>query len=234
MKSNKWLKLLVIVLSIIIVILLMIILNNNKNVHKVNTKETEIKIQDSCTADNTMKQFNKLAQNADLTLCGGLNQFNITDITLDGKKQDVYVRFYKGTVYDDNTFTGVYINGERAVPNASIDFFTKLAVSNDLLFVVSNDKKKTNIVAFDSDADNIFDLSKMLEEVKVPDPSLGDVLKVTNIDFKNIVFGDHEVTFNTNTTQKCQNGTYSGSTFKITYNDEGFNNPVFVNSRTCN
>ena len=233
MEKETFLKLLVGILSAIIVVLLIFIFTSNRN-HRVNNTTTEIKIMDECIFNLNTERFNKLAKNQKISMCGGLNQYNITDITLAGKKQDVYVRFYNGIVYDDNTFTGVYINGERAVPNASIDFFTKLAVSNDLLFVVSNDKQKTNIVAFDSDADNIFDLSKMLEEVKVPDPSLGDVLKVTNIDFKNIVFGDHEVTFNTNTTQKCQDGTYSGSTFKITYDDEGFNNPVFVNSRTCN
>lgn len=230
--------------------LIYFIVNTNKETEKTETKQQiqktdETSISDSCTFSVTLNELDSLEQNRSaISMCEGYNKLVVNNITLNSQPQDVYLIYYNGTQSKNNNKLGLYINNKQVTNGASYDIINVLGVSDNLLFVKTLRQEGSFLRIFNAQGQKVYDLETALAKAKVEDPALIEIAKTdqtisTIINTKNINpnsfnFTSGTFTFNVEAKQECTQGQiYKGSTYKVTYNGETFENPTFVSYINC-
>lgn len=216
--------------------------NFEKAVEEPKTKQpvvTNNEIEDKCTFDITLEQYNTLSSNpSSLALCQGNNKLNISNVTLNNELVSIYSIYYNGTINIEDDSLGLYLNGNQIIAsNKNI-----INIINNLL-VIKSTKETTNILAFNNIGDNIYNLENALTNTEIDDPVLTELNKTNqtintkvsleNIDPNSYNFNQTDFTFNTTTNQCMEGQKFKGSTYKVTLSEGNFTNPTFVGNINC-
>lgn len=203
-----------------------------------------------CTSEFTLSEYNKLIENLNNTdgnvdtidkyVCDSeLYKFIIKDIILDNVKQDVQlVSGYMSYLYENGNVditnknkTGIYVNG---VKHESLNSQTLvyLDIHKNMLFTVTDAGTSVlgnvNVLAFDKNGTEKYNLNKVLEQEKITDPNFGSVNPNT-IYRGTVKIDDTAIRFNVtgeSAGSTCING-YRGATYIVKYNNGIFEKPAY-------
>lgn len=184
-------------------------------------------VNDECTFNVTMIEYGNLS----MAGCeGGYTRYNISDVKVDDTLLNVSI------IYSDKNQvkTGLFINDKKV--KSSIDNVSnlKFGVFDNKLFVLDKSDNDVNVLSFNSNGKEVYNLQTVLAKEKINDLSTGDTSinsKMLNPD--NFVFGDGFIEFDA-VTGKCENGEKTkGSHYKVVYSDEKFEIPEFVQLINC-
>ena len=215
--------------------LIYFVIDENKTEKPIKEKEPpkqQEEITEACTFDITVAEFNDF-DNTPLELCQGNNKINISDIVLKDNAIDIYAIYNK----DSKTTSinpGLYMNDNQIIKSISKSDKNIITVSDNLLFIKKDSKKESNLVVFNENGENIYDLAIELVKNKVEDPIFAEIAKtnsevnpqisIENIDPNSYTFTSGAFTFKT--IIKINGEEQNGSTYTVTYNEEKFNTPV--------
>ncbi len=249
MKGEKTRIVIIYVLILLIIALvgalIYVMMSSQKSQNKITDKpqEESNEISEKCIFDITAADYAKIIGGDNSAICGALNQFNITDIALNGQPLGVKIIYNNGVINESDKDTGIYINDNLAIKHASTNYINNLGVFDNKLFVYAHNANEANVMAYNSMGDKVYDLGQTLAVTKITDQILADLAKTneglkvivdtTNIDKNNVQFAANEFTFATNSGLECQTGMYSGSIYKVTFTGEEFAAPQFVNFVSC-
>ncbi len=193
-------------------------------------------VASSCTFDMTMNEFNDIANNTEI--CGALNKINLTDVVINGQTLNAVI--YYSNSEDENT--GIYVNDAEISSVASNSTVHKLAVLDNMLFMTTVDANSANFEVFDQNMAVIYSLADALNSVPVEDPTfvslananpnLNTMLSPEYIDGNSFSFASGQITFNS-TIKTCTPGSYSGSSYTITYEGGNFTSPTYIAGVIC-
>lgn len=184
-------------------------------------------VNEECTFDVKIQDYNSLSGAG----CeGGYTRYNITDVSVGDNKLNVSV------VYSDKSQikTGLFINDKMVKSGIDSVSNIKFGIFDSKLFVLDKTNNEANALGFNSEGREVYNLKTALEKEKVVDLSTGDTTinsKTLNRDtFK---FTEGVIEFDS-ISNKCENGEKSkGSHYKVTYKDEKFEKPEFVELISC-
>ena len=196
-------------------------------------------VPDKCIFDVTLEQFNTLSSNpSSIALCEGKNKINISDVTLNNETADIYSYYYNGETTEIDNTIGIYLNDLKIVSGNK----NTIGVFNNLVFI-KNTTKYTNVLVFDNNAQNIYNLENVLTQTPIEDPVFTEMNKTNqnintkvsleNIDSNSFNFQQTEFTFNTTLGTCVEGQMFKGSTYKVTFNEGTFTNPTFVQNVNC-
>lgn len=215
----------------------------NKNEHEKQNSETLVsgkaekeKISDNCIFEVPYASFNKLNNNVSaLMMCEGYNKLILNDIDF----TKVYVIYYNGFLQTDSKKYGIYINDKQVTVGASFDHRNLINVFDNLIFIKKENMQVTNVLTYNDKGRLVYDLQMALARTKIVDKAFKEmgntkntIVSLKNIDINSYEFKQGEFTFET--TSECASGQqYKGSSYKVTYQNNKFNAPEFVNYVKC-
>lgn len=238
-REDKQMILIYFLIFIIIVLLIMLTKVITSSVKKTEPKEEKTEpiqkleinpypnVNEECTFDVNISEYNSLSGAG----CeGGYTRYNVKNINLDDRKVDVSI------IYSDKEQikTGLYINDKKIKSNIDEVQNIKFGIFDNKLFILDKTNNEANALAFNSEGKEIYNLKTVLENEKITDLSTGD----TNISTKTLnrdtfKFAEGSIEFDS-ISNKCENGEKSkGSHYKITYKDEKFEKPEFMELISC-
>ena len=254
MKGDK-IKIAVIYVLIFVIIALvgyLIYFVVSQNDTKVTTPKDEVDtpvkkndVAEGCTFNVTMSEFGTLADDSNsLQTCTGLTKFNIENITLDGKTIDLYAVYSNTTSKSDAENSGIYLQNRKILSSLTSTEKVRLGIFDNKLFVLSSGEEATNVMAYNSNGGQVYNLSKSLAEANISDPAfvelaktnpnLSAILDTNHIDGGSFIFADGKISFSSDSKLGCINQGYKGSNYTITYIGDKFNAPEFVSTISCN
>ncbi len=201
--------------------------------------ERMAKVAASCTFDVNLSEFGEML-NDSTKLCDGLNKYNISGITLDGKEQKIVVIYNNGTSANK---TGIYLNDQKIISKASTNNQNILGVFDSKLFILSKGQSSGNVEVYNGQGISVYNLSETLSRVQINDaafieinktnPTFNSILSIQNIDMNSFSFAEGEFTFSSDTKLGCNGYAYKGSSYKVTYKGNSFEAPAFINTNAC-
>lgn len=228
-----------VIIGIITFIVLIIKKENEYNGAIKAVTGKKINVAEECVFDVTLKNFNRLANNVSaIKLCDSYNKIVINDVTLNEEKVDLYAIYYNGALEVNNKNLGIYLNGKQITRGASFDERNVIRIYDNMLFIKKENIDDTNIVVYNSKGKQKYDFAYELNKIILEDPSFKeDNLKETrvtieNVDINSYIFDEGEFTFET-TSQCTSTQEYKGSKYKVTYKDEKFKKPEFLEKIAC-
>lgn len=248
MKGDK-IKVVIIYILILIIIALVaylmyiVVSSNDEKEAETNVNEPDQtdEIADECKFGVTLAEYNDIINNpAEANLCSGESELTITDITVNGQVQNIKVRFYNG---ESTSSGGVYLNDREVVTGASLNVKNGIGVFDNKLFIFTDDPDDLNVYAYDENGTELYNLKSSLADAQITDPALSalaqnnanisTIVNSTNIDGNTMNFGANEFTFSTISGAECVSGSYSGSSYRVTFSGSVFNTPEFVTTNIC-
>ena len=226
---------------ILIVIVLVVILakvvkqsvpkENQKKTNNGTAQKVDINpypaVNDECTFDIDYAGYNNLTMSG----CqGGYTRYNINNIILDEKKLDVTI------IYSDKEQpkTGLYINNRRALNTIDNVAKIKFGIFENKLFIYDTTNNEANALAFNSKGNEVYNLKTVLEKKKIKDLSTGETnISSKTLDPNSFTFQEGFIEFNS-ASNTCEKGeTSKGSRYKVTYKNEEFSDPEFMQLISC-
>ena len=225
---------LMLLVIVLIVALTLVVLNNTpKKENSTSLPSTTPKvdvnpypnISDQCTFDLTLDEYNALTG----PKCkNGYSRYNISNIQIGGQTIPVTVIY---TDLDGNK-AGLYVKDKRATTKMDNVTNVKFGIFAEKLFVLDTNNNESNVLVYSKESLKLYDLKETLESLKITDPAFTNLNDSTisskTIDPASFNFSNTEFTFKTQTIDSS-NQIISGSTYKVTFNEDKFNNPEFVN-----
>ena len=212
----------------------------NDEVEEENNTPSTTKMPEvasSCTFDMAMSEFNDIANNTEI--CGALNKINLTDVVVNGQTLNAVI--YYSNSDDENT--GIYVNDAEIASAASNSVVHKLAVLDNMLFMTTINASSANFEVFDENMGIIYSLADALNSLQIEDPTftslaatnpnLNTVLTYEYVDGNSFSFTNGQITFNSTSKTTCMTGSYSGSSYSITYEGSNFTNPTYIAGVAC-
>lgn len=195
-------------------------------------------VASSCTFDMTMTEFNDIANNT--SICGALNKINLTDVIINGQTLDATI-YYSGN--SDESDTGVYINNAEIASTASATEVHKFGIFDNMLFMTTVNENSANFEVFDENMSIIYSLADALNSLQIEDPafvslastnsSINTILSTEYVDGNSFSFTTGQIMFNSTIKTTCTSGSYSGSSYVITYSGSIFESPTYTTSVIC-
>ena len=226
---------LVFLIIVLLVILTKVVLESRPKKEEKkpeHTEEIEINpyptVKDECIFNVKYSEYNSQT----ISECqGGYSRYNINDIILNNKTLNVSV------IYSDqnNKRSGIFINDKQVTTNIDDISKIKFGIFQNKLFILDNTNNHSNALSYNSEGKELFNLSKVLNKENIKDLSTGDTnISSSTLDPNSFIFAEGYIEFNS-VSNNCQNGEKSkGSHYKVTYNDEKFELPEFMNLINCN
>ena len=184
-------------------------------------------VNEECTFDIDINSYSALTGAG----CeGGYTRYNINNIVLNETPLTVSV------IYSDinQIKTGLFINDKKVKSNIDGVENIKFGIFDNKLFIFDKTNNEANALAYNSEGKEVYNLKKVLEKEKITDLSTGDTLissKTLNRD--TFIFTEGVIEFDS-ISSTCENGEKSkGSHYKITYKDENFEKPEFMELINC-
>lgn len=236
-KENKQMIFIYLLLLIIIVLLIIltqvVIESRPKNRRKFNGLIDKIDINPypnvnkECTFNVKYLEYNALTTAG---CVGGYTRYDISDIILDNNTLKVSV------VYSDKkqTRVGIFINDKRITSIIESISKIKFGLFDNKLFILDTNNNEANVLAYDKNGKEIYNLKKVLEKIEIKDFVKGDTnISVSSLDPNSFVFSEGVIEFSS-ISNNCQNGEKSkGSHYKVTYKEDIFEKPEFMNLINC-
>ena len=184
-------------------------------------------VNEECTFDVSISDYNQLSSAG----CeGGYTRYNIGNIVLNEIPLKVSV------IYSDKNQikTGLFINDKKIKSNIDSVGNFKFGIFDNKLFILDKNNGEANAFAFNSEGKEIYNLKTVLENEKVTDLSTGDTyISVKTLNRDTFKFTEGAIEFDS-ISNSCENGEKSkGSHYKVTYNDEKFEKPEFMELIGC-
>lgn len=194
-------------------------------------------VASSCTFDMTMSEFNNIQSNTEI--CGAVNRINLTDVVINGQTLDTVI-YYSNIDAED---TGIYINNAKIADTASNTTTHQFTIIDNLLFMTTVDANSANFEVYDENVNVIYSLADTLNSEQIVDttfaslantnPNINTVLSTNYIDASSFNFTSGQIIFNSTSKTTCTPGSYSGSSYMISYNGTVFESPVYISSIPC-
>lgn len=229
MKGEKFKLILVYILVIIVIILtvalVFTVLNNapekqTQTNHIQNPPKVDVnpypEISDECTFDLTLAEYNSLTG----PKCkGGYSRYNITDINIENNPLNLVI------IYSDKEGpkSGLYLNRAKIIKKVDNLANIGIGVFDNKLFIL--DKENVNVLAYNSNAENIYNLSETLNELNLKDQTTNEIITNQNINPNSFNFQNTNFSFWTNS-QTVNNTTVNPVNYIVTFTGEEFNDPV--------
>src|SRR5699024_10275096 len=141
-------------------------------------------IADECKFGVTLAEYNDIINNpAEANLCSGESELTITDITVNGRVQNIKVRFYNG---ESTSSGGVYLNDREVVTGASLNVKNVIGFFDNKLFIFTDDPDDLNVYAYDENGTELYNLKSSLADAQITDPALS-ALAQNNANISTIV-----------------------------------------------
>lgn len=235
---NREDKQMIIIYALIIIIIILLVLltkvitgsvekpepQDNGKVQPVDTNPYPT-INAQCIFDTTLEQY------AAATTPGcenGYTRYNM-NVDLNGEILKVSV------VYSDVTKvkTGLFINDKRVTGVEELHN-VQFGIFDNKLFIHDKNNNEVNALAYNSKGKEVYNLKKILEKTEIKDLSTGDTnISSKTLDPNSFMYAEGTIDFNSST-NTCQNGEQSkGSHYRVTYKDETFNSPEFIELVKC-
>lgn len=238
-REDKQMILLYFLIFIIIVLLIMLTKVITSSVKKEQPKESanepiqklEINpypnVNEECTFDVSLNEYNALT----MAGCeGGYTKYNINNINLNETSLKVSI------VYSDKEQikTGLFINDKKVKSNIDAVQNIKFGIFDNKLFIHDVTNNEANALAFNSEGKEVYNLKTILENEKITDLSTGDTkISSKTLNKTTFIFKEGSIEFDS-ISNNCQNGEKSkGSHYKVTYKDEKFEKPEFMELISC-
>ena len=227
---------LIFVIIVLLIILTKVIIDSVKNAEPEKKQTAPIQkleinpypnVNEECTFDVNINEYNLLTGAG----CeGGYTRYNINNISLNETILNVSI------IYSDKEQikTGLFINDKKVKSNIDAVQNVKFGIFDNKLFILDKTNNEANALAFNSEGKEVYNLKTVLENGKITDLSTGE----TNISTKTLnkdtfIFAEGYIEFDSISNQ-CQNGEKSkGSHYKVTYKDEKFEKPEFMELISC-
>ena len=243
-RENKKVSIVYILTGIIILLIIYLgifisksFTNDEEEINNAPSVSTMPEVASSCTFDMTMSEFNDIANNTGI--CAGLNRINLTDVIINGQTLNAFIYYSNNS--DENT--GIYVNDAQIASVASNSEIHKLTVLDNMLFMTTVNSNSANFEVFDQKMAIVYSLTDALNSLKLEDPtfasmvntnpSLNPILSTAYVDGNSFNFSNGQITFNSTSKTTCNPGSYSGSSYIITYEDVNFSSPTYVSAIAC-
>ena len=248
MKGEKFKIALIYLLLLVIVgligAMIWLIINSDKT--STSSKEPvpeENQISEKCTFDFTLTEYSYVINRQTSEICGGYNKFNITNVVLNGEHQNISIIYNNGTVDSTDTRTGIYIDDNRIIRHASLNYLNTLSVFDNKLFVLSIGDENSNLVVYNSLGKKVYDLASELKsneftdnifvELAKTNPNLNTTITQDSIDPNGYTFNNNSFNFTTKADVDCTTNQYNGSVYRVDFNKEEFSKPQFIIANAC-
>ena len=185
-------------------------------------------VNKECTFDVTSAEYSALS----MAGCkGGYTRYNIKDIVLNEKTLKVSVIFSD----KKQVKTGIFINDKRVTQKMENITNVNFGVFGNTLIIFDKNGNEANVLAFNSKGKEIYNLKDYLKNNKTKELVTGDTnISSKTLDPNSFSFKEGIIEFNS-VANTCQKGeTSKGSHYKITYSNETFQKPEFMNLVSCN
>ena len=227
------------IIGIIVFIFLTIKAGKEREMALERLMNKKIEVTENCTFNVPLRSFNRLANNVSaIKLCAEYNKIIINDVSLKNKKTDLYVIYFNGPLETYNKNLGIYLNDKLISSGASFDDRNVIRIYDNMLFVKKETALNTNIVVYGSDGELKYDLAYALNKIILEDPAFkeGNLretrVTIDNVNVNSYLFDEGEFIFET--TSDCKSTQeYKGSKYKVTYKDEKFKDPKFIEKIQC-
>ncbi|MBR3198486.1 MAG: hypothetical protein IKG27_00565 [Bacilli bacterium] len=238
-KQMIFIYLLVFIIMVLLIFLTKIILDNNQKPEEIPV-ETEIEevninpyptVNKECTFSVTYNQYNALTAAG----CkGGYTRYNLTDVTVNNEAVNVSIIYSDLENSTKKINEGLFINDKKMTSIVDSVAKIKFGIFDNKLFVLDTNNKESNAYAFDPSGKKIYDLKQVLNTHKIKDLSTGDTnINVSVLNPNTFKFTEGVIEFDS-ISNNCQNGEASkGSHYKITYSNDKFELPEFINLINC-
>lgn len=222
-------------LVIVLIVALTLIILNNKP--KETSKESEASnppvvdvnpyptISDECTFDLTLAGYNALTGPG----CkGGYSRYNLTDISLGDNNLNVVI------IYSDTNGnkSGLYVNSTRVINKVDNLLNIRLGIFDSKLFILDKNNNESNVLVYNSNGENVYNLKETLEETQIIEPNFQSVstdpISSKTIDSNSFKFESNQFTFQTRLVT-TDNQTITGSQYIVSFTGEDFADPVTIN-----
>ena len=227
----------ILVVSLVIIATIFFIISIIKKGNDIELKRTvskKIDIKEECTFDVSLRNFNRLSNNVSaLKLCSDYNKIIINDVTLNEENANLYIIYYNGELEVNNTNLGIYLNDKQITKGASFDERNIIRIYDNMLFIKKEDIKLTNIVVYNAKGKQKYDFAYALNSIILKDKAFKDKrIYIDDVDVNSYIFDEGEFTFET-TSECTSTQEYKGSKYKVTYKNEKFKKPEFVEKISC-
>lgn len=215
---------------VLIVALTLVVLNNTpKNEPKsspaTTTPTVNINpyptISDECTFDVTLNDYNALTGPG----CkGGYSRYNLTDINLGDKSLEIVI------IYSDTNGnkSGLYLNKTRVIKKADNLLNIRLGIFDNKLFILDKNDNKSNVLVYNSNGENVYNLEENLDEAQIQDPNLQatstEPISTQTIDPNSFQFTENNFSFQTRLI--ANNQVINGSQYIVNFTGEDFSDPT--------
>ena len=234
MKREKNKLILVYILMLLVIVLVialtLVILNNSpKETHKEskpsNTPAVDINpyptISDECTFDLTLADYSALTG----PKCkGGYSRYNLNNINLGDSKLNIVI------IYSDKNGakSGLYVNNTRVINKADNLLNIRLGIFDNKLFILDKNNNEANVLVYNSNGENVYNLKDTLEEVQIIEPNFQSIssepINTKTIDQNSFSFENSQFSFQTRLI--ANNQTITGSKYIVSFTGEDFSNPI--------
>lgn len=215
---------------VLVIALTLVILNNSpKETHKEskpsNTPAVDINpyptISDECTFDLTLADYSALTG----PKCkGGYSRYNLNDINLGDNKLNIVI------IYSDKNGakSGLYVNNTRVINKADNLLNIRLGIFDNKLFILDKNNNEANVLVYNSNGENVYNLKDTLEEVQIIEPNFQSIssepINTKTIDQNSFSFENSQFSFQTRLI--ANNQTITGSKYIVSFTGEDFSNPI--------
>lgn len=239
MKGDKIRVVLIYILILIIIFMVGYLVYNSVGVDKkVDKPSLDSDISEDCSFEMSLSEYNAMLGSDKSNLCGGMNKIIVKNISLNDEETEVEVRYYNGDQSDES---GVYVFGKRIVKGAGPKNINRFGIFDNKLFILSIDDAESNITAYDSSLNKVYDLRSALASSDLSDPAFVELAKTnptleTKVNNSNIGlfnFLPNEFTFSTDSKLQCVPGGVNGSKYRVVFNGDTFETPQFVEYSIC-
>ena len=237
MKGEKFKLILVYILMVLVIVLIValtfVVLNNkpketNNESHANTTPTVNLNpyptVSDECTFETTFSVYNSLTSPG----CkGGYSRYNITDITLDNNNIETVI-IYSDT---DGNKSGLYINKTRVI--SKVDNLTniKFGIFDSKLFILDNSNNESNVLAYNSNGNNVYNLKDTLENLQISEPAFQNadtnIISASTLNPNGFTFEANRFIFKTRLIT-TSNQTIEGSQYVVNFNGDNFEDPVLT------
>ena len=144
---------------------------------------------------------------------------NITDINIENNPLNLVI------IYSDKEGpkSGLYLNRAKIIKKVDNLANIGIGVFDNKLFIL--DKENVNVLAYNSNAENIYNLSETLNELNLKDQTTNEIITTQNINPNSFNFQNTNFSFWTNS-QTVNNTTVNPVNYIVTFTGEEFNDPV--------
>lgn len=206
---------LIIIILILIITLTISVLNNNKKIvtpsRATNTPKVDVNpyptISDECTFDLTIANYNALQGPG----CkGGYSRYNIKDVNINNKNINLVV------IYSDKNGnkSGLYLNNTKIINKNDNLKQIGIGIFDNKLFIL--DKTSSNVLAYNENGQNIYNLKEVLEQEKITDTN-NQTINTKIINPNGFSFASNQFNFQT-----------SSSIYTVKFNKNKFETPIKI------